>query len=813
MLYRKRSNPPASARLHGAWRVFCRLCLLLAVGGGASPAAGQVISAWSYPVPPGIQDSQQNEPGFNLPLLVEAHGPGTPRIAAHHRDALAGESLLLTGENLGRATIKLWQAGRALPTRLVRNADGLVQVTVPKTVSLQPGVAWLTLTRSGAGDAVRLGAPELWWGRAEATRGGGGTLRLFGKHLLVPGQTPRLVVQFGDSPPQELPAQAVSEFELRLDLSRRPRGKISVWSHNGTGGIAGWSHPVVIEAGQPVKPPTRVVILDPKSAEELGFRRALALVMKNVGRSADGAIIQLPAGDFELRQSIIVRGPAPIVLRGVGVSDPQAEGPQNATRLMTTRGFDGQALVRLDGAGAGLEDLELHFNHSPSGVQMNQRDQVLRGLRVIRAAGTPSADAVVCRAPGEARQVIEDCELRPTRLAVRVVEGTHGVRISNNRMFGRYQTGSGTDANAITSFGNRVIIEDNFVTSEDRRNGQLFCRMALFYKSDITHTYVARNTVVNVGPHPSVPGMDLNTGEVVLYHARGRYGGAVAKVVGANAQTLTLDTSIEQAPGLIAMIANGPAAGQLRVVRHVNAKQLELAQPWRVTPSPGDAVLVFEASRQNHVVHNQFSSTPNPDATDLTMKRVGVMGFFGFVDNVIANNTITDATAGVFIIGQVNRPCAWNQITGNTIDRMSGDTVSHIQAEGIALIMHEYVADACPVDQYMGIGTRVARNTISNSPVGVRTAWSHKGKRWAAERYLPAVGAGSVGDVIENNVVNAAKTAVVIGPPNNRILVRANDFGSFGRVLFTHPERLNAPLLIDPDTHTIQSTSEVPTSD
>lgn len=747
----------------------------------------------SVAVPPGVEAADFDAVVSRFRLGDPT--PGGPRIATVGGEAEAGASLLVTGANLGGADFEVWQNGRGVPAATVRNADDIAQLVLPASLDFSEGVAWLTAIQSDpvsggrSGDAARLGEPVLWWGRVEPSGGVGASLRLFGRRLSVPGSEPRVAVRGDGDEVQILVADAVSAYELRVDLPFYPQGDLEAWVHAGTGGAAGWSDPARVVVPPEVRLPSRVIDIDPRRIRRDGFKAAVAEAAGRARLEPAGAVLRLPPGEFELADTLTLPGPTPLVLRGAGDGD--------VTRLSASRDFAGRELIRLTGRGATLEDLSICYDRARGAVSLLGPSQAIRRLRIERSPWSPPADAVYCATPGEAHAVIEDCEIRPTRLAVRVVVGTHGVRISRCRLVGRYHVGSGTDANAVTSFGNRVLFEDNVVTSEDRRGGQLFCRMVLFYMSESSHNVVTRNRAVDLGPHPSLPGIDLNTGETVLFHSRGRGPAQFREVVRSDGRGLELDAAVAPADGQIVWVTRGPGIGQYRQIVGREGTSVEVSAPWRVPPRPGDRVMVFQAARQNLIADNTVTVTLPLDPAELGVQRSGVTGWFGFVDNVIAGNEFGAMKYGVYLVSQVTRPSLRNLVVGNRIGPAHPPAVGYPDSRGVMLGVHRYAADHVAVDGPMGFGTRVERNHIRHVDTGIRLSWANDPPRWAAARYRGRPLAGSLADLVQGNVIEKTRHPVLLGSPQNRALVRENDWGRFGRVLFNDAQGLFDPL-IDP---------------
>lgn len=748
------------------------------------------------PPPPGEQGAGLAWPddGVDRPREAAGEVAGGVAVAMISPDAMPGRSVLVTGRGLEGATFTLWMDGRLMPVKAWRLSGDRGQLLLPgidgqgRAIAAGPGLLWAA-KEGQVGEPIRVAGPDVWWVwpvrvRTDAPE----PLRLFGRNFGGAGGLTRVLGVDASGDSHELASRVIDGHRLEAELPvGLPAGALRVWVHVGAGAW-GWSWPVelTVVAGAPKDRPT-VEVHPPIAGGTLDDALDNALTE---AQRLGGATVQLPAGRFTLERPIVTPASVPIDLLGAG----------EATQLTIQAKAD--RAVNLLADGCSLRDLKLIV---PFGrVALSGSDQTVQRVIIDRPAGTPPATTLWV-APGTTNTVIEGCTFYATRHAIHLPEGVEYVRISDCEMVGRYHTGSGTDANAIQSFAHHLIVERNHVTSEDRPNGRLFCRFILQYLSDSRGSAILDNHIENLGPHPSVTGIDPNTKEVILFHARGSgLGHLRTPTTTADGPWLELDppppAAVKPTGGWLAMVVQGPGLGQWRTITGRDGPRLRVDRPWRLPPGPPQTLLLFPAFRHHLVLGNTIDLTnPHDGPLSDAYQRIAIQQWFAGVDNVFAHNRIINAHAGVGLFAQVQRPIAWTTVEHNTI---SGPTVPapDPQWAALGLYTHNHAPTDQLVAQFYTLGNVFRDNQIARRAYGVRVGWVKISHAMAGEQYRFGRGWGMIGDLIESNRLDHVDYAATFAPPANETLYAHNTEVEpeppAGRLLYVQKNKVRDLLII-----------------
>ena len=790
------------------------------------------------PAPAGVQSPG----GKGLPVMGGKQHEQAPQIGMAGETTFPDETLVITGENLDGATLKVWAEGMRFDVKPLRTAGNRMQAVVPKEVdgqqvSLSTMLVW-PVKDGKSGMPYRVNGPIAWWSwPCRFQIGQDKTVRIFGKNLSLGASTPVVYAMLPGKPTAvklEIVTHNPYHVEARLPAVVKP-GVCTFQVHNGTGGIYGWSAPVTFEAVKPVTIPATVYKVDdfnpPKYINDgVGDDAAPAIQAAiDAAVKGGGGTVLLSKRMYEVSSRITVPDGAPVVLKGAGMGgwEKKTETPAgDGTVLVVKKGSTFKDLILIDFAGDGsrMEDLTVASYQAAPKERRNYRhllhirghDQVIQRVRLFRSPD--KGQAIWTEGTGKLNARIYDCELfYGARGALRMLTGDY-VHMKNCSIYGMYNQGKGSDADAIRSMANSCyIMEKNRFQGRDRYNGRQLGRTFLCYNQSSSFSYLADNVSREVGVHPSVPKMGKNVSEQYLFHVGGGPAGGILRVAAAGPSSIRVDPSSmvpynrkkgkdisteknQTLPGSkseqelqksdrpnrtvlpgswVALVVAGKGVGQWRAItKTVKVGHYELRRSWRIVPDKTSRVCIQRMFR-HHIVYNNFMSTAEkPEDFVTTHKSTGVYLFHNCMDNVIAGNRIEYVAQGIAIGAFYSTPCSWNLVRDNRINHITGNSggTTHFP-----MFINDHIrenpkrASHFAPDTWYNIGNAFRSN--SGKDADVIGSVGYKAKEVPAKNYAPSPEKGLMMCVIENNTFEA-KRGFIMYAPANWTLLRNNRFAA-----------------------------------
>ncbi len=796
--------------------------ILIGSGGSTNLANGGTTdnsSETAIDLQPSVPDGMLTNPSageLNMPTGptgVEAPGPivlGTLNLTSHSSApaisevsnvTLPGESLIITGENLDGAGLKIFTPEGSMNLLPLRSDDQTMRAVIPllrydqgNRVPLAQSTMIVVPSSAGYdGLPIRVNAAEAWWSwpcRAYANHTGQ-TVRIFGKNLSLTDATPLVYLQRENSTPVALEVTNSNPYSLEATLpGNLSAGTYYLWAHNGTGGEYGWSERLEFEVVTQASLPTTVVYANDYLPNATSDGDAIEQAIRAV-QAAGGGTVQLGARVYRVSEPINIPSGPPVVLKGRGtgewdpltstLSDPSG----TATVIQSRPGFNGVFVVNLVANGSRLTALTVRSDNEDvrMGVRLLGQNQTVDHVTVIRATEIDDENPNSCiqsMYKGDANNVIEHCTLYGVSFCVLVGEDSDYVRISDCVLRGQFASGWSTTSNAVTNMGgNSMIMERCDARAVDRAHARIMSRTCLLYESSIQNTYLANNHSEDFGPHPSVPDVMGNTGEQYLFHERGDTAG-IYTVTSAGDNTVAVNGGL---PGRvnsngdwIVFVAKGVGAGQWRtIVGRTNSGEVVLDKPWRVTPTRNATVIVQQAFRHN-IVYGNTMQGPAPEAgvTD-QMKTVGVYFYKNAFDNIAANNTMDRVAVGAAISAEFDMPSGWNLIRENEISNIQGFAGGTASGPMAYVEMHpgSVEENRVRINHWITVGNIFRANTITKAPTAASLGWRLIDRFYDRE-YIPRAYVGMVLSTLERNTFDQVDRGILVSSPANRALLRNN---------------------------------------
>ena len=749
------------------------------------------------------------------PVGVEAPGPivlgtlnltshsSTPMISEVSNVTLPGESLVITGQNLEGAGLKVFTPDGSMNLLPLRSDDQTMRAVIPllrydqgSRVPLAQSTMIVVPSSAGYdGAPIRVNAAEAWWSwpcRAYANHTDQ-TVRIFGKNLLLPDATPLVYLQRENGTPVALQIINSNPYSLEAALpGNLSAGTYYLWTHNGTGGEYGWSERLAFDVVTQASLPTTVVYANDYLPNAISDGDAIQQAIQAV-QAAGGGTVQLGARVYQVNEPIHVFPGPPVVIKGRGtgqwdpitntLSDPSG----TATVIQTSPGYTGYYVIDLRAHGSTLSNFTLRseLESVRTGIRLLAEDLRVDSVTVIRGVEKDQDNPNSCiqaSYKGAGNNIIENCILYGVSYCVLVLDDCDYVRISDCVLRGQFAKGWSTSSNAVINVGgNGMIMERCDARSVDREHARMLGRTCLLYESSIQNTYIADNHSEDFGPHPSVPGILGNTGEQYAFHLRGHKAGLYT-VASAGERTVAINGGL---PGTVSsdgdwivFVAKGVGAGQWRtIVGRTNSGEQVLDKPWRVRPSQNATVIVQQVFRHNIVYNNTMQGPPQQAGISNGMKTVGVYFFQNAFDNIVANNTIDRVSVGIAINAEFDTPCGWNLIRENDISNIegaAGGTASGPMAY-VEMNQGSVHEKRVKINHWITIGNMFRANNITNSPTAASLGWRFL-DRFYDQEYIARTDVGMTLSTLERNTFDQVDHGIMVGSPMNRVLLRNNTF-------------------------------------
>ncbi len=549
--------------------------------------------------------------GAALPSFAGEPTKDGPAISAVSETTLPDETLVLSGDRLAGARLRVWMEGRVDDLSPLRTADNRMQAVLPKEWPSSTMLVW-PVRGEAAGSPIRVNGATLWWAWpprlvCEGT-GEAATIRLMGKNLKL-GDTEPKVYLAGSAEGQWLPVESAHAYQVVARVPRLSPGRYEVFVHNGTGERFGWSEAARVEVVAPRnKGPLPVFDAARFGAKPDDSRDDAAAIQQAIDAAvkAGGGKVTLSGGTFHLGRTVVLPEAtgAGVELAGSGIGDydprsrtvpggtvlrflPDSAPPKCLVEVGTR--FGSLAELTLIGGHEGVVRA-IHDRNAPSQVvvRVAQHDVALRRVRMVLLDLRPEVPpedrkdlqiydaALHIVAPGSSNVVVRDCEFHSAGSGIEIgtmqqghtdaeppEPSTDDVCIERcvfrgySRGFYREPSHRGSYAHMgifnegiQVPNGKRVIIQRCDFAGADRRGGKMIGRSICVCNTSTRPMYIAENRSHDVGMVCPRQDRVVNQGEQILFHFRYPHGGYF-DLVEAGAAEVAVDPSDPRNAGKI----------------------------------------------------------------------------------------------------------------------------------------------------------------------------------------------------------------------------------------------------------------------
>ena len=795
---------------------------------------------------------QEQAVEFHQPSLA----PETPQIAAISETTFPGETLVITGTGLDAAELLIRAKNKEIRIKPLFSSEDRIIAEIPGQFPLAAAVVW-PVKGDLAGAPIRINAADIWWHWPLEPTPKTRLLHLMGRNLNLKGADSRVLLQGPDFNERIKVAEA-NPYKLTLQLpdGLRP-GDYTIRAGNGS--ALGWSEPVALKiAASPGISERTVSAKDFGAVADDGEDDSKALASAVAALADGGGTLVLEQGTYLLSTPLILPG-AGISVKGAGAGKYNSEGESMGGVYSLLKYFDvnqlPKSVVEIRAPNCGLSSLAVENGNNgddQSAVAVYAPFAEIHGVTLIMQDkrdwgfsepgpnfGTAKGPGPKCRkvidsgtlfvdSPGNAGLRFQDSEVHAVGPGILVGEmqaydlekenepSSNGILIENVEFTGYYAGepnentnpgGSGRAVGVVLYNAKNVMVQNSSFRSADRANRKIMCRTVLSVNTSSRNFYLADNHSINIGSHPTVPGMDPNQGEQYLFHYRYPYGG-LFDVVQAASDSVTLDPTraepfkadekftsshyfhddrgsrvldeVGKNDHWIVFICDGKGVGQYRKVaaqeKAGNHIRLVLEKPWRIVP---DATSRFNLTTAIHhvVVYRNYADTGE---WVLEHKTHGVTFWFYAFDNVVAENHFKNMTSGIVFNSRFRGPTAWNLTKDNVVENISG-YCGDTSLEPAGYVDHFRVTLEWPTPDdrvWYSVGNIARSNRFDNVEVGAYLHARFTGQVWGGLPSVPHENGGMVMSILENNTFsNVQQEGIVVATPANNCLIRENRVG------------------------------------
>ncbi|MDD4870914.1 MAG: glycosyl hydrolase family 28-related protein, partial [Kiritimatiellae bacterium] len=500
---------------------------------------------------------------------------------------LPDETLVITGDRLNDASLRVWMEGHVEDLLPLRTAKNRMQAVVPKDWPLSTMLVWPVHGES-IGTPIRVNGATLWWAwpaRLSAdAKGKRAYVRLMGKNLKLGRKGPQVWLK-GTGTSQRLSVVSAHEYQVVVAMPRLPAGNYELFVHNGTGGPYGWSESARVEiAASPVSqdlPEFEVDHFGAKRNDGLDDATAIQQAV-DAAVKAGGGRVKFGTGTYHLSRTITLPNVAgcAIHLVGTGMGRFDAVTLTTKGRCTVLTSLSGtpspKCLIQIDNRFSSICNLTLICGHegilraihdraaaSQVLVRITQHDVTVERVRFVMPDVRPDLPpdkrqdlqiydaALHINAPGQADIWVNDCEFYSAGSGIEI--GTlqrghtddgmpdpstdyvcvgHSIFRGYSRGFYKEPAHPGSyghmgifNEGIQVPNGKNVIIQGCDFAGADRRGGKMMNRSICVYNTSTRCFYIADNHSYDVGM--TCPRQDrvVNQSEQILFHFRYPHGG------------------------------------------------------------------------------------------------------------------------------------------------------------------------------------------------------------------------------------------------------------------------------------------------
>lgn len=749
-------------------------------------------------------------PSVLVLLVSTALRAERPVVTWNSDGVTGGQTVLITGEGfvehktqvvgirLPDATVRLPDAlpgapskpEGAQPLKILRLTSQSIAATLP--ASWEPGVyaLWIGSGAEWSSPLLLNQAQPEWLFKETATPGS--SFRIIGKNLQLAGGMPQIVFRKAGSAATVLPLVKAEKYSLETSLPvDLPAGDYEVLVSNGMGGSKAWSQPLPLHVVAATPWPSKRFDVTSFGAEGDDKTDDTAAIKKAIDAAAKsgGGIVFFPNGVYRINDTIVM--PERVVLQGVA---------RDRVWLTWPKWKEGSPepipAIIVGERNFGLQDLSIVFQMPIHGI-------------------IAPFDAKLARQPNPFYQLPDDritaaggvfihnCTIRHLRFAPRLTKGDRrlqqaigdpggttvilgGPNISllhndivswgrslvlqsvRNGIIAGNTLGNGRNGWYSFAGAQESIIEDNQIEGDDLEGTGGSVNREFPGRLPLYHVYIAHNhyrnlyggerealTFDNTSPSPN--------------HWLGRVKSSIAESTSLQSAGLT-EHAVE---GMQCLIVGGRGIGQLRTIVTNHADDVKPDRPWIVPPDstsvldiayiPHDIIAFANDFHDSSVAVQLYGATYNFIVDGNNSTRGG--GFWGYASYYSPGpryqQKLWNHLAPMYYAQFLN-----NRVLDGYVYEQGPSTGSIGLGGMIGLVVNPWAPENMSIE--LGFGIVIQRNELDDAAsIVVRT-----GMQEPQEPVVPVIS----NVLVEDNRITAVKSALMIGPGTDGVVLHNNRF-------------------------------------
>lgn len=657
------------------------LCLSTALGATLPQLQFSVAQPTPTPTLPAEFDT------FDSPSNTLTPNLQAPAIAELTRTAQPDETVIISGSNLTAFTgdnagkdSRFRIFGQTTETNgilcdgsIQRLVDGFAHITLPEELPVSSMYLIWPENDNGAGYPRMVNHTESWWVGPKLAFPGD-TISVFGRNLSHENGTTQAWIYLTDGSngmwltPTSISPNRVS-FVIPTSLAV---GTYEIWTHNGHGGILGWSKPLNITvedapnfAGGLTYDVTSFGATGDGITDDTDAINAAIIATRTLASGHGGPLntLYFPTGVYMISNKIHVA--TRLRIQGAGMD-------QTIIRAMP--GFSNYLSIGAPKY-ARYEDLTFDANAQSSYVMLQHRDGYdVHYTNVKFSAKRPSIYAYPLDIANSERVFITGCQIIGSGTQILTAKQ---VFMDNTEFFGTtsaFWLAHMRSAQDVSITNCTAQHFDNQSTDpKDYASGRFITFDSLW--GTISNLHIDGNTTIDLTP--SEYHFDQNSGEQIMWEEATTY--FWGSPISATSNSVTFSNASDSSVPVSMMITAGTGCGQFREISNIDEVTgvVTVSTPWDVIPDSTSIVSV-QFGYNNIVISNNSLDFDSRSVTSTShIASTGIQPYSGSCNLIIDKNTIHEARTGISLWtnnGSSNTPngeiapCLFPLVTNNTID-------------------------------------------------------------------------------------------------------------------------------------------------
>ena len=594
---------------------------------------------------------------FNPPVSTQSVSSSAPAFAEWTKNNEPGDTMALTGSNLG-PEFTFYTEGVRANGKVQLLKDMQAAVTLPMSLRSNEFMLLWNKNASGYSRPVIINGTCAWWLGPNKV-GRGETFSIFGQNLNLSGSSYAYIEGYGWL--TSLKANPYkSDFKVPANLEN---GQYQVWAHNGLGRGYGWGRPQTLTVYNGMvwnnNPATwyNVKAYGAKGDGITNDHDAIEDAIEAANK-VDGATVYFPEGVYAVGDKISFSSISKLRLLGAGKTKTVLrKNPGNISYLLKF------ALVESEISRMTLETGDYDAGNSYLLYFRNSSDALLTNLKISQLPGAQykTRNSIIEFLGDDQLIKMYDCDV--------IAQGVLGFGNAPQVFLDRVNVYGLNDINVQVSFKANVGVSVQNSTGQhydtrDISSGLGWSKGRFVYSNakiaSARNWYFGENTTTDMTTRPS-DDVDQNSSENFLFEASHTY--FYGPVVSATANTVKLTSlfrTTADKKGMdyekyMASITAGKGLGQSRyiIATNLDTNTITLSEPWQLAPDSSSKIMIGRYTSRVAVYKNKFDGMARDSLNETASTGIEA---YGGCSELIADGNISTEQKSMFYVYSGGRP-------------------------------------------------------------------------------------------------------------------------------------------------------------